>query len=157
MTNLNQAMNPATIPVGVVGLGLMGCSITTCLLLAGHPVVAVAPLPSDLETAGPRIREHLAKSFQEGLFTQNPDTYWHQLTLTEDYALLTSCHLVIECTLENIDIKKSVYARIEAVVADAAIITSNTSAIPISLLQRETRLPERFLGLHWAEPSHTTR
>jgi 3-hydroxybutyryl-CoA dehydrogenase len=157
MTNLNQSINPATIPVGVVGLGLMGCSITTCLLLAGHPVVAVAPLPTDVETAEPRIREHLAKSYQEGLFTQPPETFFQNFIITENYSLLADCQLVIECTLENIDIKKAVYERIEAVVADAAIITSNTSAIPISLLQRETRLPERFLGLHWAEPSHTTR
>ncbi|GAB3801160.1 3-hydroxyacyl-CoA dehydrogenase family protein [Spirosoma humi] len=157
MININEPLNPASIPVGVVGLGLMGCSITTCLLLSGHPVVAVAPLPVDMETAEPRIREHLAKAWQEGLMTKNPEEYLNQLTITEDYGLLKDCRLVLECTLEDIAIKKSVYDRIEAVVADDAVITSNTSAIPISLLQRQIRLPERFLGLHWTEPSHTTR
>ena len=154
---MNQSLNPSEIPVGVVGLGLMGCSITTCLLLSGHPVVAVAPLPVDMETAEPRIREHLAKAFQEGLLTKSPEFYFQQLSITEDYGLLKDCMVVVECTLENIAIKKSVYERIEAVVSDDAIITSNTSAIPISLLQREVRLPARFLGLHWSEPSHTTR
>ncbi|QDK78282.1 3-hydroxyacyl-CoA dehydrogenase family protein [Spirosoma sp. KCTC 42546] len=154
---MNQPINPETIPVGVVGLGLMGCSITTCLLIAGHPVVAVAPLPADMETAEPRIREHLAKAYQEGLFTKSPESYLEQLTITEDYGLLNDSKVVMECTLENIAIKKSVYEKIEAVVADDAIITSNTSAIPISLLQREVRLPARFVGLHWSEPSHTTR
>lgn len=154
---MNEPLNPATIPVGIVGLGLMGCSITTCLLLAGHPVVAIAPLPVDLDTAEPRIREHLLKAHQKGLITQNPEVYIQQLTITEDYSLLKDCKLVLECTLEDIVIKKAVYDRIEAVVADDAVITSNTSAIPISLLQRQIRLPERFLGLHWAEPSHTTR
>lgn len=154
---MNLPIIPENIPVGIVGLGLMGCSITTCLLMSGHTVVAVAPLPVDMETAESRIREHLAKSFQEGLLTNEPATYLEQLVITEDYNLLKNCRVVMECTIENIDIKKSVYARIEAIVADDAIITSNTSAIPISLLQRETRLPARFLGLHWAEPSHTTR
>ncbi|AKD54238.1 3-hydroxyacyl-CoA dehydrogenase family protein [Spirosoma radiotolerans] len=154
---MNEPLKPASIPVGVVGLGLMGCSITTCLLLSGHPVVAVAPLPVDMETAEPRIREHLVKAQQEGLITDSPDVYLQQLTITEDYSLLKDCKLVLECTLEDIAIKKSVYDRIEAVVADDAVITSNTSAIPISLLQRQIRLPERFLGLHWTEPSHTTR
>ncbi|GAB3775564.1 3-hydroxyacyl-CoA dehydrogenase family protein [Spirosoma horti] len=154
---MNEPLNPSSIPVGVVGLGLMGCSITTCLLLSGHPVVAVAPLPVDMETAEPRIREHLAKAHQEGLITKSPEDYLNQLTITEDYGLLKDCKLVLECTLEDIDIKKSVYDRIEAVVADDAVITSNTSAIPISILQRQIRLPERFLGLHWTEPSHTTR
>lgn len=154
---MNEPLNPASIPVGIVGLGLMGCSITTCLLLSGHPVVAVAPLPVDMETAEPRIREHLVKAQQEGLITKNPEEYLNQLTITEEYGLLKDCKLVLECTLEDIDIKKSVYEKIEAVVADDAVITSNTSAIPISLLQRQIRLPERFLGLHWTEPSHTTR
>ncbi|MCX6218489.1 3-hydroxyacyl-CoA dehydrogenase family protein [Spirosoma sp.] len=152
-----QQLNPADILVSVVGLGLMGCSITVCLLIAGHPVVAVAPLPADMETAEPRIREHLTKAFEKGLITQSPELYFEQLTITEDYSLLKDCKLVLECTLEDIGIKKSVYDKIEAVVADDTLITSNTSAIPISILQRQIKLPERFLGLHWAEPSHTTR
>ncbi|GAB4050049.1 hypothetical protein GCM10028810_43070 [Spirosoma litoris] len=110
-----------------------------------------------METAEPRIREHLAKAYQEGLFTQNPESYLQQLTITEDYSLLKDSKVVMECTLENVAIKRSVYEKIEAVVAENALITSNTSAIPISLLQREVRLPARFVGLHWAEPSHTTR
>ena len=44
------------IPIGVVGLGLMGCSIATCLLMAGHPVKAIAPIESDLQHAAKRIR-----------------------------------------------------------------------------------------------------
>lgn len=154
---MNHSMNPAQIPVGVVGLGLMGCSVATCLLIAGHPVVAIAPIPADMDTTEPRIRGHLTSALHEGLVPEPPETYLEQLRVTEDYGLLNGCKLVIECTLESIDIKKVVYAKIEAVVPDDTIITSNTSAIPISLLQRETRLPARFLGLHWMEPSHTTR
>ena len=150
-------MNPSQISVGVVGLGLMGCSITTCLLMAGHRVVAVAPLPIDVPTAKPRISEHLQKSLEEGLTVQSPDFFFESLLLTEDYAALAACGLVIECTLEDLAIKKSVYEKIEAVVSEEAVITSNTSAIPISILQKEVQRPERFLGLHWAEPSHTTR
>lgn len=148
---------PEHIPVGIVGLGLMGCSITTCLLMAGHPVVAVAPLPADLKTAQPRIFEHLKKSKEEGLTAVHPEIHLNNLTFTEDYGQLKDCRLVIECTIENLEIKKAVYAKIEAAVPDSTIITSNTSAIPISILQKQTRLPDRFMGLHWAEPSHTTR
>ena len=145
------------ITVGVVGLGLMGCSITTCLLMAGHEVIAVAPLAIDLEHAEGRIREHLANSRREGLVKNGPGHYLKKLRLTEDYRLLKPCGLVIECTLENLEIKKSVYQKIESNIKADAILTSNTSAIPISILQRQTAHPERFLGLHWAEPSHTTR
>jgi 3-hydroxybutyryl-CoA dehydrogenase len=150
-------MNPSNLSVGVVGLGLMGCSITTCLLMAGHRVVAIAPLPIDVPTAHPRIHEHLQKSLEEGLVTENPDYFFKNLLISEDYATLSDCQLVIECTLENLVIKKSVYEKIEAVVSTETVITSNTSAIPISILQKEVKHPERFFGLHWAEPSHTTR
>jgi 3-hydroxybutyryl-CoA dehydrogenase len=145
------------IAIGVVGLGLMGCSITTCLLIADHEVIAVAPLAADLEHAESRIREHLVNSKKEGLTKNGPGHYLKRLTLTEDYRLLKPCGLVIECTLESLEIKKSVYQKIESCIKEDAILTSNTSAIPISVLQKQTAHPQRFLGLHWAEPSHTTR
>ncbi|MCE7063246.1 3-hydroxyacyl-CoA dehydrogenase family protein [Dyadobacter sp. CY343] len=150
-------MNTNEIPVGIVGLGLMGCSIVTCLLIAGHQVAAIAPLSADMEHAERRIREHLQKSWENGLIDNEPEYYLRRLILTEDYDVLYPCKLVNECTIENIDIKASVYKKIEAVIKPDAILSSNTSAIPISQLQKLTQYPERFLGLHWSEPAHTTR
>ncbi len=154
---MNTITDTTTITVGVVGLGLMGCSISTCLLMAGHKVIAVAPVPVDLLHAADRIRHHLEKSGEQVLISQPAGFYLQQLTITEDYALLSTCTVIIECTIENIDIKQSVYDKIEAVAGRDTIITSNTSAIPITILQKLTRFPDRFFGLHWAEPSHTTR
>ncbi len=142
---------------GVVGLGLMGCSITTCLLIAGHKVIAVAPVSTDMQHAEKRIRTHLKRSLKEKLVKYAPEHYLKRLTITEDYGMLKPCGLVVECTLENMDIKKQVYGKIESVIGKNAILTSNTSAIPISLLQEHVKFPARFFGLHWAEPSHTTR
>lgn len=135
----------------------MGCSITACLLMAGHPVTAVAPVPADLDHAGRRIREHLERSMEEGLTGAPAEQHLRRLTITEDYGKLRHCRIVIECTLEDLNIKESVYRKIEEVIASDALLTSNTSAIPISLLQARTKFPGRFFGLHWAEPSHTTR
>ncbi|MFT3747663.1 MAG: 3-hydroxyacyl-CoA dehydrogenase family protein [Agriterribacter sp.] len=146
-----------TINIGVVGLGLMGCSITTCLLIAGHKVIAVAPISADLLLAKKRITAHLKRSFKEKLVEKQPGDYLKNLIITENYGDLKKCRLVIECTIENMEIKKAVYKKIEDVIAPTALMTSNTSAIPISLLQEQTTRPERFFGLHWAEPSHTTR
>ncbi|CAF3498373.1 unnamed protein product [Rotaria sp. Silwood1] len=144
---------PAQISVGVVGLGLMGCSITTCLLMAGHPVVAIAPLPIDLETAEARIHEHLVQSFEQEICLEQPVFYLKNLMITEDYTRLKDTSLVVESTLEDITIKRQVYKNIENVVADHAIITSNTSAIPISLLQKEVRSPNRFFEIKYARIS----
>ena len=145
------------IEMGVVGLGLMGCSIVTCLLMAGHRVMAIAPISADMDHALARIKAHFIKSREQGLVEQSPEYYLKNLLITEEYTALKNCRLVIECTIENEEIKKSVYGKIEAVIADDALMASNTSAIPISVLQRLSKRPERFFGLHWAEPSHTTR
>ena len=150
-------MNSQEISVGIVGLGLMGCSIITCLLIAGHPVVAVAPISDDLLHAEKRIKDHLERSLQNGLITNNPDFYFNNLIINEDYSALSPCKLVIECTIENVAIKESVFKKIESVIAPDALLASNTSAIPISTLQNLTIYPKRFFGLHWAEPAHTTR
>lgn len=154
---MTEKIQTTDVDAGVVGLGLMGCSIATCLLIAGHNVVAVAPIAADLTHAKKRIHHHLLMSQKEGLVTRSPVYYLKKLTITEDYSMLKASKLVIECTLENIDIKKAVYRKIERVINKDAILTSNTSAIPISILQKETKNPHRFFGLHWAEPSHTTR
>lgn len=157
MTVKSSTIDTSKIPVAVVGLGLMGCSITTCLLMAGHPVVAIAPIEADLDHAEKRVIHHLQNSLEQGLVNETPEYYLKRLTISMDYNLLQPCKLVIECTIENEDIKRSVYGKIEKVISTDALLVSNTSAIPISLLQKLTSHPERFFGLHWAEPSHTTR
>ena len=154
---VESKINTGEIPVAVVGLGLMGCSITTCLLMAGHSVVAIAPISDDLKHAATRISNHLRHSKEQELITEDPSAFMNNLVITMDYAQLKPCKLVIECTIENQEIKQSVYEKIEAVIDNDALLASNTSAIPISILQKLTKHPERFFGLHWAEPSHTTR
>lgn len=145
------------IPAGVVGLGLMGSSIVCCLLIAEHPVVAISPIPNDMPNAHNRIKIHLDNAFENGIVANPTDYYLNRLTLTEDYSKLAPCKFIVESTLEDIAIKESVFKKVEAVIDSDAILTSNTSAIPISTLQKLTSNPARFLGLHWAEPAHTTR
>ncbi|GAB3907896.1 3-hydroxyacyl-CoA dehydrogenase family protein [Larkinella knui] len=151
----NLAVNQ--ISVGVVGLGLMGSSIVAALLIAGHPVVAIAPLPVDMELAPQRIADQLRHCEKAALLSHAPADYLAQLTVTDDYSQLQECRLVLECVIENLAIKETVYQKIEAVVSPEAVIASNTSAIPISILQHYISRPERFLGIHWAEPAYMTR
>ncbi|MFD1631286.1 3-hydroxyacyl-CoA dehydrogenase family protein [Pseudopedobacter beijingensis] len=150
-------MNTENIPVAVVGLGLMGCGIATCLLMAKHPVIALAPIESDLDHVISRIKKHLIKSKEQGLISEDYNHYLANLKVTQNYSDLSGCGLVIECIIEDFEIKRTVYAKIESHISKDCLLTSNTSAIPISELQKLTQYPKRFLGLHWAEPSHTTR
>jgi 3-hydroxybutyryl-CoA dehydrogenase len=157
MKENQDELNPAEIAIGVVGLGLMGCSICACFLIAGHRVVAIAPIPSDMNTALARIKSHLNKAYEKKMIPHPADYYLVRIFISEDYSSLSPCKIVLECTLESIEIKKAVYEKIVPVVNDHTLICSNTSAIPITVLQSLVSHPERFVGLHWAEPSHTTR
>lgn len=150
-----EIKNNATI--GIVGLGLMGSSIATALVLKGQKVVAVAPIVSDLDNSAPnRIRMSLQKCHAEGMTSENPDDLLKNITFTSNYDGLKKCWLVMECVYENIIIKKEVFKKIESCVSDDVIITSNTSAMPISMLQIHLRKPERFFGMHWSEPAYTS-
>jgi len=150
-------INTADIPAGVVGLGLMGSSIVVSLLIAGHPVMAIAPLAEDMKLAPHRINNHLAHCERSGLLSRPIDWYVSRLIITEDYAQLRNCKLVLECVIEMPQVKKSVYGKIEASTAHDTVIASNTSAIPITELQAYVERPDRFLGIHWAEPSYMSR
>lgn len=154
---MTAQLEPAEIEVGVVGLGLMGSSIVVALLIAGHPVKAIAPLPEELAEAPKRIQEQLLHCEKAGLLKNPVVFYVDHLTVSEDYGILQNCRMVLECVIEQAEIKKEVYAKISDAVADDTIISSNTSAIPISILQDYVPHPERFLGIHWAEPAFMTR
>lgn len=153
----NSIINTCDIPVGVVGLGLMGSSVVTALLLSGHRVKAIAPLPADMATGPQRIHEQLAHCERAGLLKDPVALYLRHLEVTEDYTTLSSCQVVLECIIEEISIKQSIYKKITDQVTVDTIIASNTSAIPISQLQKNVAHPERFLGVHWAEPAYMTR
>ncbi|GAB3248646.1 3-hydroxyacyl-CoA dehydrogenase family protein [Larkinella harenae] len=154
---MDEMIQTSEISVGVVGLGLMGSSIVAALLLAGHPVKAIAPLPTELADAPERILSQIKHGEEADLLTKSPEEHRTQLTVSADYAILKECRLVLECVTERINIKQVVYQKIAAVVGNDAVIASNTSAIPISQLQQYVPNPERFLGIHWAEPAYMTR
>jgi 3-hydroxybutyryl-CoA dehydrogenase len=145
------------INIGIVGLGLMGRSITTCILAAGHNVTAVTNERSREGEARAQISGYLGQMRAEGILKEEPETLIGNLTITDDFSLLAHHEIVIESIVEDIDAKKAVYEQLEKVVSPAAIIGSNTSSIPVTFLQSGMRNPERLLGIHWAEPAHVTR
>ncbi len=153
----SEQLNPAQIPVGVIGLGLMGTSIIACLLAAGHPVVGVTRSLAKHRNAKRHTLALLKQMAKEGLLKRSPDRLIQNFTVSEDYASLADRQIVIESIIESLETKKEALARVEEVVAPGTLIGSNTSAIPVTILQEGTRHPERILGIHWAEPAHVTR
>jgi 3-hydroxybutyryl-CoA dehydrogenase len=154
---MNDSIKTNEILIGVVGLGLMGSSVVTALLIAGHRVKGIAPLPGDMDTAHERIREQLEHCAKADLLSGPIEWYMKHLVVSQDYTHLSSCSVVLECVIEEMSVKESVYKKITDEVTVDTIIASNTSAIPISHLQMAIPHPERFLGVHWAEPAYMTR
>jgi len=145
------------IRIGVVGLGLMGSSISTCILAAGHEVTS---LTRNIENAGDarkKILNFLLQLQQEGMLKEDPHIVLERLTITDDYSLFADHEVVIESIIENVDDKKRVFQQLEDVLSPTAIIGSNTSAIPVTILQSGLKHPERLLGIHWGEPAHILR
>jgi 3-hydroxybutyryl-CoA dehydrogenase len=143
--------------VGVIGLGLMGHSIIACLLAAVHRVAGVTrDLRKHRGTRG-HVRRLLEQMKREGLTRKDPSTLAANLVLAEDFSALAGCELVIESVIEDIAIKLETYRAVEQAVAAETIIGTNTSSIPVSLLQRDAVHPRRFVGIHWDEPAHVTR
>src|SRR2546426_2980585 len=156
-SRLKPRLSLKDIPAGVIGLGLMGTSIVACLLAAGHPVVAITRNVSKHRNTRRHVLALLRELVREGLLKRDPSQLIQRLTISENYSDLSDREIVVESIIESIGAKYEVLRKIEAVVSSQALIGSNTSAIPVTELQKGALHPERILGLHWAEPAHVTR
>jgi len=150
------AMKPKC--VAVAGLGLLGRGIAACLLAHEIPVIAYTPALEEVEIA----RKVIATAIEElialaGFPSHLNDTWQPQFTVVDSPLPLGEADFIIESIIESPEAKAALYDALESVAAPATPIASNTSAIPISLLQRHRKHPERFVGMHWAEPAHATR
>ena len=144
--------------IGVAGLGLLGRGIAACLLSTGFRVIAYT---RDEETRA-EARRYIAAGIDDlvrrggmpaSLRAEWVGRYVEAMSVAE----FAPCDFVIESIFEDLDAKLKLFDQIEAVVGPTIPIASNTSALPISTLQRGRKHPERFIGTHWAEPCHLTR
>jgi len=150
-------MKEQPVAAGVVGLGLMGTSIATCLVAAGHSVVAIDKDAARRRNLKRRVSFLLREMRREKLLSKDPAALLKNVSTSGDFAAFRDCGLVIESIFENLGDKRDVLRKIEDAVAPGALIGSNTSALPVTELQRGARHPERILGVHWGEPAHILR
>jgi hypothetical protein len=118
---------PEEIPVGVVGLGLMGTSITACLLAAGHRVIGIEKAPNARRLVRGRLKRFLEESREQKLLRTAPGPMLERFSVSGDFNELRGAHLVIESVTEDFAAKKEALRRIEQVIARNAVIGTNTS------------------------------
>ncbi len=149
--------NNSQIEVAVIGLGLMGRSISACLLAAGHRVIGLTNDMIASQKTPRRIRALLAEMRRQGLVTHSASALMAQFQMSAQISDLSKCGIVFEAVTEDVELKREIFRQVEAIVPNSTIIATNTSAIPVTTLQQGAMHPERIVGIHWDEPAHITR
>ncbi|MFF9850796.1 3-hydroxyacyl-CoA dehydrogenase NAD-binding domain-containing protein [Streptomyces litmocidini] len=139
--------------VAVLGAGMMGAGIAYSCARAGIEVV-LKDVSAESAAKGKGYSEKLcAKAVSRGRTTQEKaDALLARITPTADVADLAGCDAVIEAVFEDTALKHKVFQEIEHVVAPDALLCSNTSTLPISVLAEGVERQADFIGLHFFSP-----
>jgi 3-hydroxyacyl-CoA dehydrogenase len=141
--------------VGVVGAGTMGSGIAIAFAQAGIPVVVVDSNDEAVDKARQTVMGMFMYQVQKGRLTQ--EEAWQRgqsIAFTEDWKELADCELVVEAVFENLDVKREVFTKLDAIVRPEGLLASNTSTLDIDALAAATKRPEKVFGLHFFVPAN---
>jgi 3-hydroxybutyryl-CoA dehydrogenase len=140
--------------VGVVGLGTMGAGIAQISVQSGHETVGREVSDELAERGRATIDRYLTRGVEKGRLSQDErDAGLTRLTLTTELSDLRDCDLVIEAVLEQLDLKREVFAELDRVTRPDAVLATNTSALSVSEIAESTQHPERVVGMHFFNPA----
>jgi len=141
--------------VAVIGMGSMGAGIAQAVIQAGLPVIVTDENTAALQKGQERIRDSLQKRVAQGrLSPERLDATLKLLAVTTDADEIAKADLVIEAVFEELAVKRTVLGAVEGVIADDAILASNTSTLSLDALAEGLRRPQRLIGLHFFNPAH---
>ena len=140
--------------VGVVGLGTMGAGIAEVLARNGIEVVGVEPEQVACDRARRRLEESTARAVRRGKLDEPAaQEALARITTTTELADLADCDLVVEAVPEHLDVKRALFAELDRLLRDDAVLATNTSALSVTDLATSTSRPSRVIGLHWFNPA----
>lgn len=144
--------------VGVIGGGTMGSGIATSCLLAGLPVTLVEVAQEGLDRGIATITKNIDGAVKRGkLKADKRDAVLGLLTPTLAMEDLAAVDLVIEAVFEQMDVKKEIFTKLDAICKPGAIMASNTSYLDVNAIADMTSRPQDVLGLHFFSPAHVMR
>ncbi len=151
--------------VAVIGSGVMGSGIAAQVANAGIPVILLDIVPRDLKDGDDRSK--IAKGAIEKLLKMDPAPFMSPRNarlitpgnLEDDLALLEDCDWIVEVVLEDLKIKHATYDKISKHLKKGAIVSSNTSTIPLEMLTQNLSpdLKKNFLITHFFNPPRYLR
>jgi 3-hydroxybutyryl-CoA dehydrogenase len=140
--------------VGVIGAGTMGIGIAQVAVQNNKQVVVIESNEEVLHKSQVNLFKTFDKLVEKGKLTsEEVSSYKNALSFTTDYNALKNADLVIEAIIENLEVKHSVFKKIEEIVNDSCILASNTSSLSIASISSVLKNPSRFLGIHFFNPA----
>jgi 3-hydroxyacyl-CoA dehydrogenase len=150
-----------TIPVakvGIIGAGTMGGGIAMNFANAGIPVTLVETKQEALDRGLAVIRKNYETTAQRGRLTlADVEKRMGLLGGSLELDKLADCDLVIEAVFENMPVKKEVFAKLDRIVKQGAILATNTSALDINEIATAVKRPEVVIGMHFFSPANVMR
>jgi 3-hydroxybutyryl-CoA dehydrogenase len=139
--------------IAVVGSGTMGSGIAQAFAQSGFSVVLQDVSPPALDRARAGIEKSLAKFVEKGkLPAAERDAALGRLTTAATLDALASADYVVEAIVEDVEAKRSLFARLDQIVAPEVVLASNTSSISLTLIGAATKRPDKVLGMHFMNP-----
>jgi len=139
--------------VGVIGGGLMGSGIAEVCARSGVDVTVVEADDERAQRARDAIERSLARAVRSDKLDEDGRTgALERLAVTSTFEDLEGADAAIEAVVENEQLKRDVFRRLDALLPDAQFLASNTSSVPIMKLGAETKHPGRVLGMHFFNP-----
>jgi 3-hydroxybutyryl-CoA dehydrogenase len=140
--------------VGVVGLGTMGAGIAQVCVQAGIETVGREVTNELGEAARERIEHYLGRGVEKGrLSAEEKAAALERLTTTTQLEDLADCDLVIEAVVEELDVKRALFADLDRLLRPEAVLATNTSALSVAAIADATGRQERVVGMHFFNPA----
>ncbi len=138
--------------VGIIGAGAMGSGIAQVAAMAGHNVVVYDTNAVALGNSKDKLEKILNRLVEKGKI-ESVESITSKIIYAANLSALEDCSLIIEAIIENLDIKKKVFADVEAIVSDDCVIATNTSSLSVTSIAAACNKAERVLGLHFFNPA----
>ncbi|MFB6194692.1 MAG: 3-hydroxyacyl-CoA dehydrogenase family protein [Haloplanus sp.] len=140
--------------VGVVGAGTMGSGIAQVAATAGYDVVMRDIEQPLIEEGFERMEDSLSRFVEKEELTESEaDAVVDRVVGTTDLADLADCDYVIEAAVENMEVKRDIFADLDEAVDDDVVLATNTSTLSITTIASATDRPEQVVGLHFMNPA----
>ena len=140
--------------VGVVGSGTMATGMIEVFATSGFPVTYVARSQEKVDAVAAKIAKNLARKVDKGRMEQaDADAALARLTGSLERETLADVDLVVEAIAEEIGIKNQLFADLDSICKDGAILATTTSSLSIADLAAQTKRPQDVVGMHFFNPA----